>query len=155
MYHIMRGYPMTPAIKHPTIGTVVNHEFQPRSALPTYIAIGGAKDETGVGNIWNAPLSPGDDGENFRTAFSTQIAPALDEFAPDLVLVSAGFDAHLRDPLAQLRLGEEDFRWVTEKLLETAAKHSGGKLVSTLEGGYDLDALASSTAVHVRTLMGA
>ena len=115
----------------------------------------GAKDETGVGNIWNAPLSPGDDGEDFRTAFSTQIAPALDEFAPDLVLVSAGFDAHLRDPLAQLRLGEEDFRWVTEKLLEAAAKHSGGKLVATLEGGYDLDALASSTAVHVRTLMGA
>jgi acetoin utilization deacetylase AcuC-like enzyme len=69
-------------------------------------------------------------------------------------LISAGFDAHLRDPLAQLRLIEPDFAWITEQLLEAAAKHTGGKLVSTLEGGYDLDALASSTAVHVATLMG-
>lgn len=115
----------------------------------------GAKDETGVGNIWNAPLAPGDGGKDFRAAYSTQIAPALDAFAPDFVLVSAGFDAHLRDPLAQLRLQEDDFAWVTEQLLEAAAKHSGGKLVSTLEGGYDLEALASSTVVHVKTLMGA
>ena len=115
----------------------------------------GAKDETGVGNIWNAPLAPGDDGEDFRSAFSTRIMPALNAFAPDFVLVSAGFDAHVRDPLAQLRLQEDDFAWVTETLLEAAAKHSGGRLVSVLEGGYDLDALASSTAVHVRTLMGA
>ena len=115
----------------------------------------GAKDETGVGNIWNAPLAPGDDGEDFRSAFSTRIMPALNAFAPDFVLVSAGFDAHVRDPLAQLRLQEEDFAWVTETLLEAAAKHSGGRLISVLEGGYDLDALASSTAVHVRTLMGA
>lgn len=115
----------------------------------------GAKDETGVGNIWNAPLAPGDDGEDFRSAFSTRIMPALNAFAPDFVLVSAGFDAHVKDPLAQLRLQEDDFAWVTETLLEAAAKHSGGRLVSVLEGGYDLDALASSTAVHVRTLMGA
>jgi len=115
----------------------------------------GAKDETGVGNIWNAPLAPGDDGEDFRSAFSTRIMPALNAFAPDFVLVSAGFDAHVRDPLAQLRLKEDDFAWVTETLLAAAAKHSGGRLVSILEGGYDLDALASSTAVHVRTLMGA
>lgn len=115
----------------------------------------GAKNETGVGNIWNAPLAPGDDGEDFRSAFSTRIMPALNAFAPDFVLVSAGFDAHVRDPLAQLRLQEDDFAWVTETLLEAAAKHSGGRLVSVLEGGYDLDALASSTAVHVRTLMGA
>jgi acetoin utilization deacetylase AcuC-like enzyme len=115
----------------------------------------GALDETGVGNIWNAPLKPGDDGEDFRAAWQTRILPALDEFAPDCLLVSAGFDAHVKDPLAQLRLVEADFAWVTEKLLEAAAKHTGGKLVSTLEGGYDLDALASSTAVHVETLMGA
>ena len=115
----------------------------------------GAKDETGVGNIWNAPLAPGDDGEDFRQAFGTRIVPALDAFAPDLVLVSAGFDAHVRDPLAQLRLTEDDFAWATERLLEAAAKHSGGRLVSVLEGGYDLDALASSAAAHVRTLMGA
>ncbi|HML90876.1 histone deacetylase family protein [Methyloceanibacter sp.] len=115
----------------------------------------GATDETGVGNICNAPLSPGDDGPKFRAAFEARILPALDAFAPDFVLVSAGFDAHLRDPLAQLRLREDDFAWVTEQLLAAAAKHSGGRLVSTLEGGYDLEALASSAAVHVKTLMGA
>jgi acetoin utilization deacetylase AcuC-like enzyme len=115
----------------------------------------GARDETCVGNIFNAPLAPGDDGDDFRLAFEQRILPALDQFAPDLLLVSAGFDAHVRDPLAQLRLIEADFAWVTEKLLEAAAKHCGGKLVSTLEGGYDLDALAASTAVHVQTLMGA
>jgi acetoin utilization deacetylase AcuC-like enzyme len=115
----------------------------------------GAVDETGVGNICNAPLAPGDDGAEFRAAWEARILPALDAFAPDFLLVSAGFDAHIRDPLAQLRLVEPDFAWVTEKLLEAAAKHTGGRLVSTLEGGYDLDALASSTAVHVQTLMGA
>jgi acetoin utilization deacetylase AcuC-like enzyme len=115
----------------------------------------GALDEIGAGNIFNAPLRPGDDGEQFRAAFTDRILPALDAFAPDFLLVSAGFDAHLRDPLAQIRLLEPDFAWVTEKLLEAAAKHSGGKLVSTLEGGYDLEALADSSAVHVKTLMGA
>ncbi len=115
----------------------------------------GALDETGVGNIFNAPLKPGDDGDDFRAAFEARILPALDAFAPDFLLVSAGFDAHVRDPLAQLRLVEADFAWVTEKLVEAAGKHCGGKLVSTLEGGYDLEALASSTAVHVEALMGA
>jgi acetoin utilization deacetylase AcuC-like enzyme len=115
----------------------------------------GALDETGVGNICNAPLKPGDDGGAFRHAFETRILPALDDFAPDFLLVSAGFDAHINDPLAQLRLVEADFAWVTETLLEAAAKHTRGRLVSTLEGGYDLDALARSTAVHVATLMGA
>ena len=114
----------------------------------------GALDETGAGNIFNAPLKAGEDGEDFREAFATRILPALDDFAPDFLLVSAGFDAHIKDPLAQLRLVEADFAWVTEKLLGVAAKHTGGKLVSTLEGGYDLDALASSTAMHVDTLMG-
>jgi acetoin utilization deacetylase AcuC-like enzyme len=114
----------------------------------------GPLDETGAGNIFNAPLKAGDDGKDFREAFATRILPALDDFAPDFLLVSAGFDAHIKDPLAQLRLVEADFAWVTEKLLGVAAKHTGGKLVSTLEGGYDLDALASSTAVHVETLMG-
>jgi acetoin utilization deacetylase AcuC-like enzyme len=115
----------------------------------------GAIDETGVGNIFNAPLKPGDDGDDFRAAFDQRILPALDDFAPDLLLVSAGFDAHVRDPLAQLRLVEADFAWLADRLLEAAAKHCGGRLVSTLEGGYDLDALASSTAIHVETLMGA
>jgi len=115
----------------------------------------GALDETGVGNIFNAPLKPGDDGDEFRVAYETRILPALDAFAPDFLLISAGFDAHLKDPLAQLRLIETDFAWVTEKLLEAAEKHCKGKLVSTLEGGYDLDALASSAAIHVETLMSA
>ncbi|MGH6736380.1 MAG: histone deacetylase family protein [Methyloceanibacter sp.] len=115
----------------------------------------GALSETGVGNIFNAPLRPGDGGEDFRAAYSERILPALDDFAPDFILVSAGFDAHLKDPLAQLRVLESDFAWITERLLEAAAKHTGGKLVSTLEGGYDLEALADSTAVHVETLMGA
>jgi len=115
----------------------------------------GALNETGVGNIFNAPLKPGDGSEAFRAAFETRVLPALDAFAPDFLLVSAGFDAHIRDPLAQIRLTEPDFAWVTEKLLEAADKHCGGKLVSTLEGGYDLDALANSTATHVQTLMSA
>ena len=115
----------------------------------------GALDETGVGNICNAPLKPGDGFEEFRDAFATRILPALNDFAADFLLVSAGFDAHVNDPLAQIRLVEADFAWVTEQLLEAAAKHTRGKLVSTLEGGYDLDALARSTAVHVATLMGA
>jgi len=115
----------------------------------------GALNETGVGNIFNAPLAPGDGSEEFRAGFEDRILPALDAFAPDFLLVSAGFDAHLKDPLAQIRLLEPDFAWVTEKLLEAAAKHTGGKLVSTLEGGYDLDALAASTAVHVQALMSA
>jgi acetoin utilization deacetylase AcuC-like enzyme len=114
----------------------------------------GALDATGAGNIFNAPLKAGDDGEAFRMAWESRILPALDSFAPDFLLVSAGFDAYVNDPLAQLLLVEGDFTWVTEKLLEAAAKHTGGKLVSTLEGGYDLNALASSTAVHVGTLMG-
>ena len=115
----------------------------------------GALSETGVGNIFNAPLNPGDDGDNFREAMLSRILPALHNFAPDFLLVSAGFDAHVRDPLAQLRLVEGDFVWITEKLLDVAAKHTGGKLVATLEGGYDLEALASSTAAHVAPLMGA
>jgi acetoin utilization deacetylase AcuC-like enzyme len=115
----------------------------------------GAASETGLGNIVNAPLAPGDGGEQFRAAFLSRILPELDAFAPDLLLVSAGFDAHKADPLAQLQLVEADFAWVTEQLLEAAAKHCGGKLVSTLEGGYDLDALGRSTAIHVQTLMQA
>jgi acetoin utilization deacetylase AcuC-like enzyme len=115
----------------------------------------GAASETGLGNIVNAPLAPGDGGEQFRAAFLGSILPALDAFAPDMLLVSAGFDAHKADPLGQLQLVEADFAWVTEQLLEAAAKHCGGKLVSTLEGGYDLDALGRSTAIHAQTLMQA
>jgi acetoin utilization deacetylase AcuC-like enzyme len=114
----------------------------------------GELGETGVGNIFNVPLKAGDDGDEFRDAFLSRILPGLHNFGPDLIIVSAGFDAHRMDPLAQLRLVEPDFAWVTEKLMDQAEKHCGGKLVSCLEGGYDLDALGRSVATHVGTLMG-
>jgi acetoin utilization deacetylase AcuC-like enzyme len=115
----------------------------------------GELGETGVGNIFNAPLKAGDDGDEFRDAFLSRILPGLHNFGPDLIIVSAGFDAHQMDPLAQLGLVEPDFAWVTEKLMDQAEKHCGGKLVSCLEGGYDLNALGRSVATHVGTLMGA
>jgi acetoin utilization deacetylase AcuC-like enzyme len=114
----------------------------------------GAASETGQGNVVNAPLAAGSDGRVFRRAFETQILPALDAFAPDLLLVSAGFDAHRADPLAGLELEEADFAWVTTRLMEAAGRHCGGKLVSVLEGGYDLKALAGSAAAHLQSLMG-
>ena len=115
----------------------------------------GALSETGAGNIFNAPLSPLDGSARFREAFTTRILPALDNFAPDVLLISAGFDAHRDDPLAQIELTEDDFTWVTEKLMDVADKHAGGRVVSTLEGGYNLDALARSAAAHVLVLMQA
>jgi acetoin utilization deacetylase AcuC-like enzyme len=115
----------------------------------------GALGETGVGNIWNAPLRPGDGGDPFREAFESRILPALRNFGPDLIVISAGFDAHRDDPLANLQLVEPDFAWATQKLAEVADRHAGGRLVSMLEGGYDLTALARSVAVHVKGLMDA
>jgi acetoin utilization deacetylase AcuC-like enzyme len=115
----------------------------------------GARRETGVGNIVNVPLPPMAGSREFRQGFTGEILPALDAFRPEMVLISAGFDAHRRDPLAQLMLDESDYVWVTEQLLEIARKHAGGRVVSTLEGGYDLAALGSSAAAHVRTLMAA
>lgn len=115
----------------------------------------GAVNETGVGNICNAPLRPNDDGGPFREAFESRILAGLDAFEPDLILISAGFDAHEADPLANLRLVEADFAWATRKLLEVADKHCGGRVVSMLEGGYDLTGLAKSAAVHVKVLMDA
>lgn len=113
----------------------------------------GAKNETGVGNIVNAPLEPRTGSEFFRDAFLSRVLPALDNFAPDLILISAGFDAHHRDPLAEINLTEDDFDWATGQLMERAVRHSGGKLVSLLEGGYDLQGLAFSVAAHVARLM--
>ncbi len=115
----------------------------------------GARSERGVGNIVNVPLPPMAGSAEFRRGVEASILPALDAFAPDLVMVSAGFDAHRRDPLAQLMLVEEDYAWVTQRLLECAARHARGRLVSTLEGGYDLGALGASAAAHVRALMAA
>jgi len=114
----------------------------------------GAVGETGDHNtIVNAPLRPGDGGAAFRAAFETRILPRLGEFKPELVIISAGFDAHMRDPLANLNLDEEDFAWATRKIMEVADGCAEGRVVSVLEGGYDLEALANSAAAHVTALM--
>ncbi len=116
----------------------------------------GAKNETGDhDNIVNAPLRAGDAGPQFREAMEQVVLPRLHAFRPDLVIVSAGFDAHRRDPLANINLLEEDFGWATAKLMDVADKHAGGRVVSLLEGGYDLEGLARSVAAHVMTLMTA
>jgi acetoin utilization deacetylase AcuC-like enzyme len=115
----------------------------------------GARGDTGVGNIVNVPLRPGSGSTEFRRAFNEIILPALEDFRPDVILISAGFDAHRADPLAQLMLVDEDYGWVTERLMACAARHCDGRIVSSLEGGYDLNALATSAAAHVRALMAA
>jgi acetoin utilization deacetylase AcuC-like enzyme len=113
----------------------------------------GAKTETGVGNIVNAPLSPQTGSDTFRDAFLSRVLPALDNFGPDLVIISAGFDAHHRDPLAEINLTEEDFDWATGHLVDRAARFSNNRVVSLLEGGYDLQGLAFSVGAHVKRLM--
>ncbi len=114
----------------------------------------GARSECGAHeNIVNAPLSAGNGGREFREAFELAILPRLESFRPDLIVISAGFDAHARDPLANLNLLEPDYAWVTKKLMEVADKHAEGRIVSVLEGGYDLEGLAQSVAAHVGALM--
>jgi acetoin utilization deacetylase AcuC-like enzyme len=114
----------------------------------------GAPSERGLhNNIVNAPLRAGDGGERFREAFETVILPRAAAFTPDFVVISAGFDAHMRDPLANLRLLEPDFAWVTQKLMEIADASAKGRIVSVLEGGYDLQGLSRSAAAHVTALM--
>ncbi|MGB0853576.1 MAG: histone deacetylase family protein [Pikeienuella sp.] len=113
----------------------------------------GMEHETGAGNIHNATLPPMSGGAEFRAAWSEKLLPAIDAFAPELLIISAGFDAHARDPLANLNLTEDDFVWVTHSLMDIADKHCSGRVVSTLEGGYDLTGLAEATAAHVKTLM--
>jgi acetoin utilization deacetylase AcuC-like enzyme len=121
--------------------------------MPLYPGTGAVNERGEYNTVVNAPLSPGDGGEEFRTAVETVILPRLRDFRPDLVVISAGFDAHQRDPLANLNLLEADFRWATQKLMEIADASAGGRVVSLLEGGYDLDGLANSTAAHVNALM--
>jgi acetoin utilization deacetylase AcuC-like enzyme len=112
----------------------------------------GSRLERGAGNIVNAPLAPGAGSSEFRTAFENIVLPALDTFAPQLVLISAGFDAHKLDPLANLNLETADYAWVTERLVELADRHAEGRVVSSLEGGYSLTALRESTVAHVAAL---
>lgn len=112
----------------------------------------GAEAETGVGNIVNAAIAPHADPGEWRRAFERRLMPALDAFAPELILISAGFDAHRRDPLAHQSLDEADFAWATRAVVEVARKHGGGKVVSSLEGGYDLTGLGRSAVAHVQAL---
>ena len=116
----------------------------------------GAPDERGAhDNIINVPLAPGTVGEGFRYAYEGQVFPRLEEFKPELVIISAGFDAHKADPLANLSLVEDDFAWITQKLCAIADRHADGRVVSVLEGGYDLGGLSRSGAAHVDELIRA
>ena len=116
----------------------------------------GAKGERGEHDtIVNAPLAPEDGSAKFRAAFENVILPQLRKFSPELIVISAGFDAHYRDPLASLNLRAEDFGWVTRQLMDLADTSAGGRIVSVLEGGYDLQGLKESVAAHVTALMGA
>jgi acetoin utilization deacetylase AcuC-like enzyme len=120
---------------------------------PFYPGTGGIRERGTFDNVVNAPLSSGAGSSAFRAAFQDRLLPALDQFAPELLLISAGFDAHFRDPLGGLELDDDDFAWVTVALADLARRHCGGRIVSTLEGGYDLAALAGASAAHVRVLM--
>ena len=131
----------------PTVMYCSTHE------MPLYPGTGATSERGDHNTIVNAPLRAGDGGEAFRAAFEQTILPRLREFAPDLVVTSAGFDAHLRDPLANLNLVEADYAWVTQKVMGIADASANGRVVSLLEGGYDLQGLASSVAAHVTALM--
>jgi acetoin utilization deacetylase AcuC-like enzyme len=120
--------------------------------MPLYPDTGYA-NERGVGNIVNAPLPPGCSGKEFRRTWREQLLPVLDSFRPQLLFVSAGFDADRRDPLAQLELEADDYRWLTDELVAIATRHSGGRIVSMLEGGYDLAALRECSVAHVGALL--
>jgi acetoin utilization deacetylase AcuC-like enzyme len=131
----------------PTLFYVSSHQS------PCYPGTGAATERGVADNVVNLPLRPGTDGEGFRLAWDTIGLPALERFAPDLIVISAGFDAHRADPLANLRLDTADFGWITDRLLAVADRCCHGRVVSVLEGGYDLAALAASAALHVRRLM--
>ena len=121
--------------------------------MPLYPGTGAVSERGDHNTVVNAPLRPGDGGQQFREAFESRILPRLREFKPDLIVISAGFDAHHRDPLANLQLVEDDFGWATRKIMEVADANAGGRVISTLEGGYDLEGLANSVAAHVTALM--
>jgi acetoin utilization deacetylase AcuC-like enzyme len=121
--------------------------------MPLYPGTGAVSERGEYNMIVNAPLRAGDDGEKFREAFDNAILPRLRNFRPDFLIISAGFDAHTRDPLANLNLVETDYTWVTQRLMQIADESAQGRIVSLLEGGYDLQGLARSTAAHVTALM--
>jgi acetoin utilization deacetylase AcuC-like enzyme len=121
--------------------------------MPLFPGTGAVGERGEFNTVVNAPLRAGDDGRVFRQAFESAILPRLRDFRPDLMVISAGFDAHRRDPLANIQLVEADFEWVTQKLMEIADQSANGRVVSLLEGGYDLEGLAGSAAAHVGALM--
>src|SRR6185295_3310324 len=123
--------------------------------MPLFPGTGASGERGEHDTIVNAPLASEDGGAKFRSAFENLILPQLQKFAPELIIISAGFDAHYRDPLASLNLKADDFSWVTRKLMDQAEASAGGRVVSVLEGGYDLQGLKESVAAHVTTLMGA
>lgn len=127
--------------------------FASSHQMPLYPGSGGPAERGAHGQIVNVPLAPGAGSQAFRHVYDNVILRAIEEFLPDLILVSAGFDAHQADPLADIRLTEADFAWVTERICDVADRVCDGRVVSTLEGGYDLEALAASTAAHVSVLM--
>jgi acetoin utilization deacetylase AcuC-like enzyme len=131
----------------PTLFYASTHQY------PLYPGTGSARERGIAGNVVNVPLAAGSGGIEFRAAWADRILPALDRFEPELLIVSAGFDAHAADPLAGLEVETEDFIWLTEEFRAIAEQHAKGRIVSVLEGGYDLGALAESVATHVQTLM--
>lgn len=132
--------------KNPNVMYVSSHQ------MPMYPGTGYI-EEVGCGNILNIPLAPGDGSAAFRKVWSTLGLPAIHTFKPDLILISAGFDAHQRDPLAQLEVQDEDYRWITEEICELAKENSQGRVASILEGGYDMQALATAARAHVQGLI--
>jgi acetoin utilization deacetylase AcuC-like enzyme len=127
--------------------------FASSHQMPLYPGTGAAHETGAHGNVINVPLAPMTGGAQMRRAWADMILPAVDDFAPELVIISAGFDAHADDPLANLNWSTADFVWITHAICEVADAHAGGRVVSTLEGGYDLTALAASVAAHVEVLM--
>ncbi len=121
--------------------------------MPLFPGTGAANERGDHNTIVNAPLRAGDSSAQFREAFENTILPRLRDFAPELLIISAGFDAHYRDPLANLALDGADYRWVTQQLMDIADASAGGRIVSVLEGGYDLQGLSESVDAHVTTLM--
>ena len=128
--------------------------FASTHQMPLYPGTGAERECGSHGQVVNAPLSPGASGKAFRERFEERVLLAVDAFRPELILVSAGFDAHRADPLAQLGLDAADFAWATRRLLAAARRHAGGRLAAVLEGGYDLDALQECVGAHVGALAG-
>jgi acetoin utilization deacetylase AcuC-like enzyme len=123
--------------------------------VPLYPGSGMAHERGAHGQIMNQPLDPGSDGRVMRGIYEREVFPAIDSFEPEMIFISAGFDAHRDDPLANLNWFEDDFAWLTREICALADKHCAGRVVSTLEGGYDLRALGASAAAHVKELLEA